>query len=233
MVEEITMEIKKFYDRVFGNNDGKLTAADLPNHAVLIVAGVVDLVMLFAEYRVYSVGLALTHSVMLALGFVAVSSLPFYLGQLAFLYNRANWMQQTIAVLMVSMGLLVSAYYGFSDYILQSKLAVQVVDGVSLELDVNSLYFLAVSCTVLLILGGLLYVFFDDGVANNLKKNRILGRASIARDEITIKRSLLADLTALRADEEALKSQYPEDYERLQMQFEDTKNPTSGDGKRR
>lgn len=228
------MDIKRFYDQVFGNRDGKLTAADLPNHAVLIVAGVVDLVMLFAEYRVYSVGHALTASVMLALGFVAVSSLPFYLGQVAFLYNRANPAQQRISVGMVAMGLLVSAYYGFADYIFQTNTVINVANGIAVNLDVNTLYIVAVSCTVALIVGGLLFVFFDDGVANNIKKNRIQGRASIAQEEITIKRKLLAELTALRADEEALKSQYPEDYERLQMEFsENKKDFTDGNGKRR
>jgi hypothetical protein len=224
--------VKRFYDRVFGNNDGKFNAADLPNSAVMIVAGVVDLVMLFAEYRVYSVGYVLTKSVMLAFGFVAVSSLPFYLGQLAFLYNRANWKQQTISILFVLMGLLVSAYYGFADYIFKTNTTIQISEAVSLPLDVSTLYVVAVSCTAVLIVGGLLFVFFDDGFANKRKRNQILGRASLAQEEINIKRDLLKDLTALRADEEALRSQYPQDYERLQVQFEkkvrDNKNPTNG-----
>lgn len=227
------MDIKRFYDRVFGNNDGKLDAKDLPNHAVLIVGIVVDLVMLFAEYRVYSVGVTLTGNKMLALGFVMVSSLPFYLGQVAFMYNRANEWQQRISVGMVGMGLLVSAYYGFADYIFETNTVISIANGWNLSVDANTLYILAVSCTVALIVCGLLYVFIDDGFANTLKNNRIQGRAKIAREEIAIKRSLLADLTALRADEEALRSQYPEDYERLQVQFEGKKvDPTGGNGKR-
>jgi hypothetical protein len=221
----------KFYDNIFGNRDGKLTAADLPNHSVLIVAAVVDFVMLFAEYRVFSVGYKLTNSVMLALGFVAVSSLPFYLGQLAFLYNRANGRQQFISVGMVVMGLLVSAYYGFADYVNEAL----VYNGVNIQnVDTTTPYLVAVVCTVLLIVGGLLYVFVDDGVANNLRKNRIQGRANVATEEISIKRELIAKLTALRAEEEALRSQYPEDYDLLQVQFghKADVNPTNGDGKR-
>jgi hypothetical protein len=227
------MDIKKFYDNIFGNRDGKFDAKDLPNHAVLIVALVVDLVMLFAEIRVYQVGYALTGNTYLALGFVAVSSLPFYLGQLAFLYNRANDWQQRISLGMVGMGLLVSAYYGFADYIIQTNTIISVANGVSLAVDVNTLYIVAVGCTVALIVSGLLFVFLDDGVANNLKSNRIQGRAKIATEEIQIKRKLLADLTALRADEEALRSQYPEDYERLQIQFKSDKNPTGGNTSKR
>lgn len=228
------MNIKEFYDNVFGNRDGKFTPADLPNYAVLIVGLIVDLLMLFAEYRVYSVGNALTNNTMLALGFVAVSSLPFYMGQLAFLYNRANSWQQGISVGMVIMGLLVSAYYGFADFIIQTNTTLVIANGVSLSVDVQTLYALAVIGTVCIILAGLLYVFFDDGIANTLKKNRIIGRAGIAREEITIKRKLLADLTALRHDEEALKTQYPQDYDRLQEEFaaiaNKKKNPTHGNG---
>jgi hypothetical protein len=226
------MNIKSFYDRVFGNRDGKFDAKDLPNHSILIVGLVVDLVVLFAEFRVYQVGHALTGSTILALGFVMVSSLPFYLGQVAFLYNRANDWQQRIAVGMVLMGLFVSAYYGFADYVIQTNTVIQFANGVSLPVDIDTLYMLAVGCTVILVVSGLLYVFLDDGFANTLKSNRIQGRAKIATEEIAIKRKLLADLTALRADEEALKSQYPEDYEALQVQFENTKNPTGGDRKR-
>lgn len=227
------MNIKQFYDNIFGNRDGKFDAKDLPNHAVLIVGLVVDLVMAFAEIRVYQVGHVLTASTVLAFGFVLVSSLPFYLGQIAFLYNRANGVQQTISVGMVTMGLFVSAYYGFADYILQTNTVIQVANGVSVAIDISTLYIVAVGCTVALVFSGLLYVFVDDGFANTLKSNRIQGRTKIATEEIAVKRKLLADLTALRADEEALRSQYPEDYERLQVQFEGKKvDPTGGNGKR-
>lgn len=228
--------IKGFYDRVFGNNDGRFTLSDLPNSAVLVVGVIVDLVMAFAEYRVYSVGYALTKSVMLALGFVAVSSLPFYLGQLAFLYNRANNKQQAISVTMVIVGLLVSAYYGFADYIIRTNTVLTVAEGVSLPMDIDSLYLLAVSATVALIIGGLLFVYFDDGVANRRKSNRIQGKAAIAQEEITIKRDMLEKLTALRLAEEALKQAYPEDYDKLQEQFREIankKNFTNGSGKSR
>ena len=225
--------IQKFYDKVFGNNDGKFDARDLPNHAVLIVGAVVDLVMVFAEYRVYSVGLALTGNVLLALGFVVVSSLPFYLGQIAFLYSQANKGQQWISGLMVAMGLFVSAYYGFADYILQTNTAIVVANGVTFAMDVDSLYILAVSGTVALIVGGLLFVFIDDSFANNLKKNRIQARARLAKEEIEIRRGLLLDLTSLRADEEALRRQYPDDYEHLVDQFVGKENPTGGNGSKR
>ncbi len=227
------MNIKQWYDRVFGNNDGKFTMADLPNKAVLIVGLVVDVLFLFAEYRVWMVGHALTNNTLLALGFVAVSSLPFYLGQIAFLYNRANEKQQGIAIVMVLMGLGVSSYYGFSDFLLANSIA--ITNSLTMTLDTNSLFAVAVGGTVVLILLGLLYILIDDDIANGIKAKRIEGKAKIAEHELELKSNLLAKLKAVRLQEDELKSQFPQDYEALQEQFlaAANKNPTSGNGNRR
>lgn len=227
------MNIKQWYDRVFGNNDGKFTMADLPNKAVLIVGLVVDVLFLFAEYRVWMVGHALTNNTLLALGFVAVSSLPFYLGQIAFLYNRANEKQQGIAIVMVLMGLGVSAYYGFSDFLLANSIA--ITNSLTVSLDTNSLFAVAVGGTVVLILLGLVYILVDDDIANGIKAKRIEGKAKIAEHELELKSNLLAKLKAVRLQEDELKTQFPDDYEALQEQFiaAANKNPTSGNGNRR
>lgn len=227
------MNIKQWYDRVFGNNDGRFTMADLPNKAILIVGIVVDILFLFAEYRVWMVGYALTENALLALGFVAVSSLPFYLGQIAFLYNRANGRQQGIAVFMVLMGLGVSAYYGFSDYLLANTFA--VTDTLTVTMNTNSLFAVAVGGTVALILLGLLYILIDDGIANTIKSKRIEGKARIAEHELELKSRLLAKLQQVRLQEDELKRQFPDDYEALQEQFiaAANKNPTPGNGNRR
>lgn len=228
------MNIKQWYDRVFGNNDGHFDMKDLPNHAVLIVGVVVDIVMLFAEYRVWQVGYHLTQNGMLAIGFVAVSSLPFYLGQLAYLYNRANGKQQAIAIGLVLMGLFVSAYYGFSDYIISTNTTVSIWNGANIALDVQTLYILAVSCTVILIISGLLYVLFDDDIANTIKAKRIEGKFKTAQHEMELKTRLLQDAKKLREAEESLASSYGADYSALQEQFEAAANkrtnPTRGNG---
>lgn len=228
------MNIKQWYDRVFGNNDGKFTMADLPNKAVLIVGIVVDILFLFAEYRVWMVGYALTENAMLAVGFVAVSSLPFYLGQIAYLYNRANSYQQGLAVGMVLMGLGVSAYYGFSDFLLASSIA--VTNTLTVTLDTNSLFAVAVGGTVALILIGLVYILIDDDIANTIKSKRIEGKAKTAEHELELKSRLLAKLQQVRLQEDQLKSQFPEDYEALQEQFvaaANKSNPTKGSGNTR
>lgn len=228
------MDIKQWYDRVFGNNDGKFTLADLPSKSVGIVALVVDLLMLLAEYRVGAVGYHLTGNILLALGFVAVSSIPFYLGQLAWLYNRANGYQQWIAGGMVGMGLAVSAYYGFADYLLTNT--IYVTNSLSVSIDTTSLFAVAVGGTAVLILAGLLYVIIDDGVANERKAKKIQGRFDNAKKEMEMKTRLLDEAKKVRLAEESLANAYGEDYAALQEQFvasANRTNPTNGNGNMR
>ncbi len=228
------MNIQKWYDKVFGNNDGKFTPSDLPKQSVLIVGLVVDLVILLAEYRVWSVGLFLTNNPLLALGFVAVSSIPFYLGQLAYLYNKANDWQQGISVFLVCMGLFAGAYFGVADYVLSTN-AVLTVANNEIPININSLYYVAIVSTVLLVVSGLLYVLLDDEQTNKRRANRIEGRARIAEQDLEIKNRLLAKLKEVREREEELQTRFGEDYTALQKQFEaianrksDKSNPTNG-----
>ena len=232
----MNFNIGQWYDRVFGNNDGKFDFKDIPNHAVLIVGVVVDLVMLVAEYRVWSVGYLLTGNVMLAIGFVLISSLPFYLGQLAYLYNRANEWQQRIAVGMVVMGLLVSAYYGFADYIISTNITLSLSGSANIPLDLQTLYVLAVVCTVALIVIGLIYVLVDDDIANTIKAKRIEGKFKTAKHEMDLKTRLVEEAKKLREAETSLANTYGADYEALQRQFEaaaNKANPTRGNGNTR
>lgn len=198
------MSLAKWMDRVFGNNDGKLDWKDIPNGAPGIVMLVVDVLMLLAEYRVFSAGYSLTNDTLLSLGFVAVSSVPFYLGQLAWLYNKANWKQQLLAVLMIVMGLCVSAYFGFADYLISTVSNV----GVLLNNDPSSLYEVAIYSTVALIAGGLLYAFFDDEIANNIRANRMKAHADIVGQEMEIKRGLLAKYRDIKEEEDKLRDKY-------------------------
>lgn len=231
MIETLKTNVGKYYDDLFGNRDGKFTVKDLPNHAILIVVLVVDLLMLVAEFRVGQVGYKLTNSYLLAFGFVGVSSLPFYLGQVAYLYNRANKRQLWIAGLMVCMGLFASGYYGFADYVVSANTAVDL-NGMLIPLDESTLFAVAVCFAVLLVIGGLLYVLVDDEIANNLKIGRLKAKAEVAQRELALRRDVLASLRETRLQEEALKSQFPEDYQALDNAMRGQKNPTSGSGKK-
>lgn len=224
-------KIGKWYDDLFGNRDGKFTIQDLPNHAILIVVGVVDVVVAFSEIRVWQVGYELTGSGLLAWGFVAVSALPFYLGQIAYRYNRANNWQLFIAVCLVLMGLFASVYYGFADLIFQANTAIDV-NGTLIPINESTLFAVAVGFTVALIVGGLLYVLVDTEIAANLKMNRLQARANRKRTELRIRREVLADLQEVRLQEEALEREYPQDYQAFANAEKGVKNPTNGSGKK-
>jgi hypothetical protein len=231
MIESLKTNAGKYYDDLFGNRDGKFTVKDLPNHAILIVVLVVDLLMLVAEFRVGQVGYKLTGSYLLAFGFVTVSSLPFYMGQIAYIYNRANKRQLAIAVLMVCMGLFASGYYGFADYVVSANSAIDL-NGTLIPLDENTLFAVAVCFAVALVVGGLLYVLVDDEIANNLKIGRLRAKAEAAQKELKLRRDVLASLRETRLQEESLKIQFPDDYEAFSNAMAGKKNPTSGSGKK-
>jgi MFS family permease len=221
-------------DRVFGNRDGKLDWSDLPGGAPAIVAGVIDVIMLVAEIRVYDVGHRLTNSVPLALGFVAVSSVPFYLGQVAYLYNQINRRQMAISIGMIAMGLFVSAYFGFSDYLLGTTFA--LAQGLSFSVNAQSLYMVAVGATVLLILSGLAYALADDTIYQRIKETRLRSRAQIAANEMEIMEGLLADASTLLELEGALRSKYGDaEVDRLSLHFGHKKgsDPNSQRGPRK
>lgn len=220
---KILEDIKGFYDEVFGNSDGKFDIKDLPNGAPAIVAIIADLVMLVAEIRVYEVGYKLTGVFWLAIGFVAISSIPFYLGQLAWLYNKANKAQRVTAIILIFMGLIVSAYYGLADFLMGQSVTVGNVQ--TDAIDVSTLYMLAVVGTGTLIVLALFYMLVDDNIAMTIQHNRMLGRAKTAQKRNQLKRVMLAELKATRLAEKDLQNEFPEDYAELQKHLSGKKQP--------
>lgn len=103
------------------NRDGRVSVGEffsglLPGNAIKIVLLTVDLLAILGEYRVWEVGMQITgNDPYAAAGFVAVSIVPFLLGQLMWLYPLANGWQQAIAVLMVVISLATSMQFGFAD----------------------------------------------------------------------------------------------------------------------
>lgn len=210
-------KLKSFYDRVFGNADGKFDIKDLPNGAPAIVVAVIDIVMLVAEYRVFEVGNTLTGKWILGLGFVAISSVPYYLGQVAWLYNKANAWQKITAIAMVVMGLVVSGYFGFADLMIGTQL--QLGNFITDKIDINALYLVAVIATVALIVSGLFYGLVDDTISQNLKANRLRGRFMVFSNELNIKSEMLDLAVAHRKRENALKDQYGDEYDEMDKVF--------------
>ena len=210
-------DVEKFYDRVFGNNDGVFNFKDITKSAPSIVAIICDLVMLVSEYRVFSVGYTLTHNTILALGFVAVSSIMFYLGQIAFLYTQANLGQKIISVLMVLGGLGISGYLGFAELLIGTTVNAGVAN--INPVDPSTLYYIVIAGTIGLILGGLSYGLIDDVIAQNLKASRIEAKARVAMNEIELKSKLLEKFKDIREKESHLQGSYQEDYEHVNNQF--------------
>lgn len=137
------------------NKDGVITFKDFlslfPNNAIAIVVLFVDAVVLVAEYRVLDVGLQITNNDWLkAAGFVLVSAIPFYLGQLLWLYPHATWIQKGLALIFAVGGLYTSAQFGLAD--------------LSQTYDVEMIVSLVIQLTVAYIVMGLIYILIDPNI---------------------------------------------------------------------
>ncbi len=166
------------------NRDGRVNVRDLidlfPNSAIAIAMAFVDLVVLVAEYRVWDVGYQMTHNEFKALGFVAVSAVPFYLGQVFWLYPVANFFQKCIAVGMVASSLYTSWVFGTADLTQGYNLPALV----SIVTNMTAGYIVVV----------LAYILLDDGIKAYRMKKQIEGQARQEADYQRIVRSVLREL---------------------------------------
>lgn len=166
------------------NKDGKVTFKDIidlfPNSAVMIAVIFVDLIVAIAEYRVWDVGNKMTGDPLKALGFVAVSAVPFYLGQIFWLYPVANGLQKWIATLMVGCSLYTSWVFGTAD--------------LSQSYDVGAIVSLVMNLTAGYIVIVLLYVLTDDGIKAHRIKKQAEGAAKREREYQHLTRSILREL---------------------------------------
>jgi hypothetical protein len=166
------------------NKDGRVNFRDFmglfPNSAIAIAVIFVDLVVVVAEYRVYDVGMHITSDPYKALGFVLVSAVPFYLGQLFWLYPVANSLQKVIAVVMVAASLYTSWMFGTADL----SMAYDVKSTVAMVMNMTAGY-------IVIVLG---YILFDDGIKAHRLKKQAEGRAAQERDYQKIARAVLREL---------------------------------------
>lgn len=173
--------VKKVLDT---NKDGKITFKDFvdlfPNYAIAIAVVFVDLVVLVAEYRVWDVGYQMTKDPLKAAGFVLVSAVPFYLGQIFWLYPVANTFQKGVAVIMVAASLYTSWVFGTAD--LSQSYDVIVI--VSMVTNLTAIYIVIV----------LAYILFDDSIKAHRMKKQAEGAAKQEKDYQTIARSVLREL---------------------------------------
>ena len=184
-MSKITQTLGEYVNNVLDTNkDGRTDIKDLlnlfPSNAVAIAVLFVDLLVAAAEYRVWDVGYQITGDPLKAIGFVLVSAVPFYLGQIFWLYPVANGIQKAVAVLMVVASLYTSWVFGTAD--------------LSMSYDVTALIGIVVNLTagyIVLILG---YILSDDGIKANRMKKQAEGAAKQEKEYQQITRSILREL---------------------------------------
>jgi len=181
----IVQSLGEYVNKVLDTNgDGRITFGDFvglfPNYAVAIAIIFIDVVVLAAEYRVWDVGYQMTGDPFKAVGFVLVSAVPFYLGQIFWLYPTANSIQKVISVVMVAASLYTSWVFGTAD--------------LSRSYDVSAIVSMVTNLTAGYIVTTLAYVLFDDGIKANRMKKQAQGAAARERDYQKITREVLREL---------------------------------------
>lgn len=166
------------------NKDGEINLRDFvdlfPNSSIAIAVIFVDLIVAVAEYRVFDVGFQMTHDPYKAIGFVLVSAIPFYLGQIFWLYPVANMLQKWIAVGMVTSALYTSWVFGTAD--------------LSQSYDISAIVYMVTNMTAGYILATLGYILFDDGIKAHRLKKQIEGKAIREKEYQRIARGVLREL---------------------------------------
>lgn len=204
MAENTNFSLGNYMKEIFDlNHDGKVSFKEflsvlIPSYAVGIALLVVDVLAAVAEYRVWDVGMTITGGdAYKALGFVLVSALPFYLGQVLWLYPRATGWQQFIAVSMVVVALLTSAQFGLAD--------------LSQTFDVAKIVSLVVWLTFGYICALLVYVLIDKHIRLYRKKIQAQATASFQKEINSVGRSILDDLRLSLEGERELRKEFGND----------------------
>lgn len=191
------------------NKNGRIDFKEIlglfPNSAIAIAALFVDLVVLIGEYRVFDFGMRVTNNdYFKAAGFVLASAVPFYLGQVFWLYPRANSLQKWIAAAMAIGGLVVSANLGFADLTLQYNLN---------ETIRNVIYF-SIACVGL----SILYIVRDDGIRQWRMKVTTTAAAQLEKELQEVMRSTLTSLKETMAVQNEIVKEFGEDAVHAQLE---------------
>lgn len=166
------------------NGDGAVTFKDIlglfPSNAVAIAVLFLDIVVAVAEYRVWDFGLQLTGDPIKAAGFVILSAVPFYLGQVFWLYPRANWIQVVIAIGMTGGAIYTSWLFGTAD--------------LTMNYDKGAIFQMVTNLTVGYIIVVLLYIISDNGIKANRLKAQSKAAAQQEAEYQEITRFVLGEL---------------------------------------
>jgi len=181
VIETLNDYMTAIFDR---DKDGIITMKEFlsvfPNYAVAIAVLFVDVLVLVAEYRVWDFGYAVTGNEYKAIGFVLVSAVPFYLGQVFWLYPRAELLQKGIAIIFIALSLYTSYLFGAADLTKQYNEA----DIFNFMLQLTAGY----------IIGTLVYIVADPTIKANRAKRIAQDKAKLEKELQVIARQVLNDL---------------------------------------
>ena len=177
--------------------------AIFPSSAIAIALLVVDVLVLVAEYRVWDFAMYLTKDPIKAAGFVLVSGFPFYLAQVLWLYPRATWIQQMVALAIGCTSLYTSAVYGLAD--------------LSRDYDAKEIFTFIVELSAMYTIVLLVYVLNDKGVKAWRMKVKARAAADEAGEMNAITRAVLEDLKKSLEQEKLLEAEFGRDAVQAQL----------------
>ena len=158
----------------------------------------IDAVVLLGEYRVWMFGKSLTDNALMAVGFVAISAFPFLLAQLGYMYKYATRRQQQIAAALGLLGLGMSAYFGYSEFIFGYSGAVD---------DVAAFNAVALG-TIALILLLIAYVLSDSQMQATIEFNKQEAAMSREYKKSELMRKHLEKMNEIRVLEEGMAAEF-------------------------
>lgn len=160
VIQTLNEYMMKVFDK---NKDGVVTFKEFmtifPSYSVGLAILFVDLLVLVAEYRVWDFGYTVTGDPYKAIGFVLVSAVPFYLGQIFWLYPRAIFWQKAIAVGFVGTSIYTSYQFGAAD--------------LTQKYDLTLIFHFMLQLFVGYVIATLVYIVIDP----TIKKNRAIVNA--------------------------------------------------------
>ena len=183
--KSVMQTLNEYMVNVFDKNkDGVVTFKEFmsifPNYAVAIAILFVDVLVLVAEYRVFDFGYTVTQNVYKAIGFVLVSAVPFYLGQVFWLYPRATLIQKGISISFIAISLYTSYEFGAAD--------------LTQKYDLTSIYTFLLQLTAGYIVGTLVYIVLDPTIKANRAKTIAQDSANFEAELQVIARQVLASI---------------------------------------
>lgn len=178
--------IKSIFD---SDKDGEVSPKEMfiaaASLAPIAIALFVEILVGVSEVRVWDLGMQITNdNAWKAIGFVLISAVPFYLGQVAWLYPRANNWQKFIGLCTIAGGLITSAIFGRADLLIGIN-AINMT-----EVDI---VYMSTALIPVYIVAGLIYLWQDAGIQQLRVRVKAKHKAQAEADKLANMRIVLAE----------------------------------------